>query len=122
MPAWATAIGAVDPPEMQAIYDHADIVVAPTCPHGFNFPLLESLIRGVPSITGDGPNERWLVGDAGRSVPPRHIGALVNAIDDVVDHFASYKQAASQRSELLRHRMSWRNVAGRIAELLDAPG
>jgi glycosyltransferase involved in cell wall biosynthesis len=100
------------------LYDTSDVFVLPTRMEAFGIVLVEALIKGLPCVHSTVGNQRWIVEDAGISVPPDDPLALADALLDVIGNYSDFHARALARGGTLRQTMSWQTVADRIAERL----
>jgi glycosyltransferase involved in cell wall biosynthesis len=114
LPSGVSCMGRVPPDAMDAVYDRADLLVIPTHMEAFGIALVEGLVKGLPCVCSTVGNQPWIVGDAGRAVPPGDALALAEALADVVRDYPLYQARALRRGDELRQEMRWSTVAGRI--------
>ncbi len=99
--------------DMTPIYAATDIVVVPSA-WGEAFPnvLGEGMASGIPCVSTDVGDSRWIVGDAGVVVPPRDPDALADAIGDLI---AMGKQCRRELGARGRQRILQNFTIERIA-------
>jgi glycosyltransferase involved in cell wall biosynthesis len=111
--------GDLGAPDLDALYDRADLFVLPTLHETYGMAVAEALARGVPVVstrTGAIPD---LVGDdAGMLVPPGDEKAFTDALRAVItDPDLRTRLAAGARRR--RDRLpSWEDAAARMSEAL----
>jgi glycosyltransferase involved in cell wall biosynthesis len=118
LPPGVRHVGKVRPAELERLYDTSDVFVLPTRMEAFGIVLVEALIKGLPCVHSTVGNQRWIVEDAGISVPPDDPLALADALLDVIGNYSDFHARALARGGTLRQTMSWQTVADRIAERL----
>jgi glycosyltransferase involved in cell wall biosynthesis len=114
LPSGVTCLGRVPHEAMDALYDQADLLVIPTHMEAFGIALVEGLVKGLPCVCSTVGNQPWIVGDAGRAVPPGDAVALAGALAEVVRDYPTFQACALRRGAELRQEMRWSTVADRI--------
>lgn len=102
--------GFVPDEELPYIYDHARVFAYLSLFEGFGLPPLEAMACGVPVITSNTTSLPEVVGDAGITVPPTDVTAVVAAFEKVLSQpeIARHMQEAGRaRAELF----SWEAAA-----------
>jgi len=87
---------------------------------GGSFPVLEAMLRGVPTVVSDIPVMREMVERVGGSVlwfDPRDPNALASQLRELERDYPRYKKAAVEQISTLRMR-SWVDVANDYAALM----
>ncbi len=86
--------GRVSEREKHALYQHAEVVVAPSLSEGFGLPILEAMAHGIPVIASNRTSHPEVAGDAALLVEPTE-EALAEAL-------ASLANDPSRRADLAR--------------------
>lgn len=73
-------VGKPNQAELVALYNAADVLVAPSLYEGFGFTPLEAMACGTPVVVADATALPEVVGDAGLRVAPQDIGAIAAAL------------------------------------------
>jgi len=102
--------GFVPDEELPFIYDRAKVFLYLSLFEGFGLPPLEAMACGVPVITSNTTSLPEVVGDAGITVPPTDVNAVVTALTQVLsDALLAKKMQESGRN---RARLfSWETSA-----------
>lgn len=79
-------LGRVSDFELVTLYSQADVFVFPSFFEGFGVPPLEAMACGVPVITSNTSALPEVVGDAALLIDPHDIGAIANAISQVLEN------------------------------------
>ncbi len=116
LPEGAVALGRVPRSRMPELFAEADLFLVPTHMEALGYSLLESLMQGLPSIGSTVGNQGWLIDDAGRTVTPGDVSAIVDAVNDVLRDYDSYKARAVARAAELRDTMTWDRVASALVD------
>ncbi len=100
--------------DMTPIYAATDVVVVSSA-WGEAFPnvLGEGMASGIPCVSTDVGDSRWIIGDTGKVVPPRDPEALANAIGDLV---AMGRQERRELGARARQRILQNFTIERIAQ------
>jgi glycosyltransferase involved in cell wall biosynthesis len=110
--------GRLDPLELDAVMQGADVVAYPSLYEGFGLPIVEAMQRGVPVVTSTAPACAETAGGAALLVDPDDVGGLAEAIarvltdpalrDELVakgrERAASFSWAATARATLDAYR------------------
>lgn len=107
-------LGRVPPGAMAGVMAAHDVFVVPTYMEALGYSLLEALMHGLPVVASDVGNQPWLVGCAGECVPPGDVGAVVGAVERILEGFDSFKADAVARAHELRASMTWERVADAV--------
>ena len=88
---------------MPAFYQSIDVFLMTSITEGFPNVLVEAMASGLPCISTDVGDTKYIVQDLGRIVPPRNAQALAQAILKYVqqsnDEKLQLKQAVRERVE-----------------------
>lgn len=76
--------GYVEDEDLPIIYSGADVFVYPSLYEGFGLPPLEAMAAGVPVITSNVSSLPEVVGDAGMAIDPYDVGALADAMQQLL--------------------------------------
>ena len=71
--------------DLDALYALATAVAVPSRFEGFGAPALEAMAAGAPLVAADATALPWVVGEAGRLVPPGDVDAWAATLAEVVD-------------------------------------
>jgi glycosyltransferase involved in cell wall biosynthesis len=108
--------GALPPEELDAVYRGADLFVYPSLYEGFGLPVLEAMVRGVPTVASATSSIPEVAGDAMLGVNPRSVRDIAGAMESVLgDVGLAEKLAARGRSRA--ERFSWDETARLTQEL-----
>jgi glycosyltransferase involved in cell wall biosynthesis len=77
--------GFVPDEDMPALLDAAEVFAFPSEFEGFGLPPLEAMASGTPVVCSNAASLPEVVGDAGLLLPPRDVGAWVEALGRVLD-------------------------------------
>jgi glycosyltransferase involved in cell wall biosynthesis len=107
---WVVFPGYVDDADLPALYSAAAVFVYPSLYEGFGLPPLEAMACGTPVICSQAASLPEVVGDSAVLVDPLDVGALAQALVDVL---ASPGRQADLRSRGLRRaaQFSWDRCA-----------
>lgn len=97
---------------LAAVYRGAAALVTPSLMEGYGLPGIEALMVGTPVIASDIPVYREVYGQKVTYIDPHSVASLAAAIRRVTS-------AARIRRPLILKR-TWKDVAGDIAEVIDA--
>ena len=114
-------LGYVDDAAYFDLLDGAWALVMPTLAEGGgSFPVLEAMLRGVPTVVSDIPVMREMVDRVGGSVlwfDPRDPKTLASQLRELESDYPRYKRAAVEQISTIRIR-SWADVASDYATLM----
>jgi len=114
-------LGYVDDATYFDLLDGAWALVMPTLAEGGgSFPVLEAMLRGVPTVVSDIPVMREMVERVAGSVlwfDPRDPNALASQLRELASDYPRYKRKAVEQISTIRMR-SWVDVASDYAELM----
>lgn len=110
--------GYVSDEDLPALYNAADLFVYPSLYEGFGLPPLEAMACGAPVITSNTSSLPEVVGNAGIMVDPHDVGALADAMYEVLTN-DGLKEDMVKR-ELKRAKMfSWEKCARETIEVYE---
>lgn len=104
--------GYIEDTELAQLYTGAMVFVYPSLYEGFGLPPLEAMQCGCPVITSNVSSLPEVVGNAGVTVAPTDVMALVAAMHEVSINMDSY----SRRSLARAKEFSWRKMAKQVLE------
>ena len=102
--------GYIEDEELAQLYTDASMFVYPSLYEGFGLPPLEAMQCGCPVITSSVSSLPEVVGDAGVTVAPTDVMALVAAMHEVSINMDSY----SRRSLARAKEFSWKKMAKQV--------
>lgn len=100
--------------EMVHHYASAGMVVCPSLYEGFGLPAGEAMACGVPVISSDGGALPEVVGDAGIVVPAGDSGALVRAIEQLLQSAELRDSLGKAGRRRIEEQFSWQVAAQRL--------
>jgi glycosyltransferase involved in cell wall biosynthesis len=95
--------GEISADELDAVYRAADVFAYPSLYEGFGLPVLEALVRGIPTVASNTSAVPEVSGDAALGVDPRSVRSIAQAISslmsdvDLADRMAARARAQAQR-------------------------
>jgi glycosyltransferase involved in cell wall biosynthesis len=112
-----------DVPDIAPHIQAADVVLFPSVmAEGFGFTAVEAMACGRPVIWSDQPAIREATGGIGRAVPVEDVGALRQAMIDLMDDDAARTQIGAEgRSHVEEHRdwdLVWERYEAVLAEVM----
>jgi len=96
----------------------ATFFALPSLEEGFGFPVLEAMIRGVPTVCSTGSALDEVAGEAGLRVHPTDRKGWVEAISALGDD-AALRQELSDKGRRRAQRFSWAATAQQLVTLYD---
>ncbi len=104
--------GPVQPDDMAALYNAADVYVNASLIDNMPLSLLEAYASGLPVVTSDAGGIPWIArdGETARVVPAGDTTALAGAMLDVLASQAPAKQRAAQARRYVEREFSWAEV------------
>ncbi len=101
--------------DLAQLYSGASVFVYPSLYEGFGLPPLEAMSCGCPVITSNISSLPEVVGNAGVTISPTDVGALVQAIDSLLHgDREQQKHQALQRAKAF----SWERMANIVEQTL----
>ena len=107
--------GFVQPGDLGAIYECAEVLCYPSLMEGFGLPILEAMSHGTPVVTSRGSSTQEVAGNAAVLVDPLDIQSIASGVTQAIAQ-------KSELSELGRKRaseMTWQATARKTAEVYD---
>ena len=98
-------------------YAAATMAVIPSLYEGFGMPAGEAMACGVPVISTTGGALPEVVGDAGVLVPPGDTGALVKAIENLLDHPERREALGQAGLKRVRNSLTWEHAARKTVDV-----
>ncbi len=106
-----TFTGRVDSLEYLCHYAKASIAVVPSLYEGFGLPAGEAMACGLPVISTSGGALPEVLGNTGVIVPPADVGALANAILDLLDNPERTKAIGEAGYLRVHNEFTWKKAA-----------
>jgi glycosyltransferase involved in cell wall biosynthesis len=98
VPDGVRALGRVSLEELAELYRRAAALVFPSLYEGFGQPPLEAMASGCPVACSNAASLPEVCGDAARLFDPTAVDAIVEAVDDVLDHPDDWRQRGLLRA------------------------
>lgn len=124
-PEWTSGVtgitlpGYIDDADVPALYSGAQALLFPSLHEGFGFPVLEAMRCGTPVITSTTSSLPEVAGDAALLVNPRDVGAIANAIGQIlVDD--SLRADLVTRGKRQNEPFTWERTAEQTLAVLEA--
>jgi glycosyltransferase involved in cell wall biosynthesis len=102
--------GEISADELDAVYRAADVFAYPSLYEGFGLPVLEALVRGVPTVASNTSAVPEVSGDAALGVDPRSVRSIAQAISSLVSDVGLADRMAG-RARTQAQRFSWDETA-----------
>lgn len=108
--------------DMTPIYNALDIMTSSSAyGEGFANAVGEAMACGTPCVVTDVGDSAWIVGEAGRVIPPRDVDALVAAWRELIHYSAQERQAlGSAARQRILERFSVDKLAERSEQVFSA--
>lgn len=110
--------------EFANYYAQSTLAVIPSLYEGFGMPAGEAMACGVPVISTTGGALPEVVGDAGVLIPPGDSRALVEAIEDLLDHPHKGEELGKAGLRRVMNSLTWEHAAQKTVavyrETIDA--
>ena len=114
-----TLAGAVGDPELERLYDRADVFVSPSLFEGYGMVLAEAMARGLPLVASSGGAAAETVPDsAGLKVQPGDIAALREALRDMIADRDLRRRCADASWSAGQGLPRWGDTAAKVAAAL----
>ncbi|TMK64379.1 MAG: glycosyltransferase family 4 protein, partial [Actinobacteria bacterium] len=102
--------GAVSERDLDALYRAADAFVYPSLYEGFGLPVIEAMVRGIPTVASNTSAVPEVAGDATLGVSPRSVREIAQAIESVLTDLDLAERLA-KRGRRQAERFSWDETA-----------
>ena len=102
--------GEISADELDAVYRAADVFAYPSLYEGFGLPVLEALVRGIPTVASNTSSVPEVSGDAALGVDPRSVRSIAQAISSLVSDVGLADRMAA-RARAQAQRFSWDETA-----------
>jgi len=102
--------GAVSEGDLDALYRAADAFVYPSLYEGFGLPVIEAMVRGIPTVASNTSAVPEVAGDSTLGVNPRSVREIAQAIESVLTDLDLAERLA-MRSRRQAERFSWEETA-----------
>jgi glycosyltransferase involved in cell wall biosynthesis len=102
--------GEISADELDAVYRAADVFAYPSLYEGFGLPVLEALVRGIPTVASNTSAVPEVSGDAALGVDPRSVRSISQAISSLVSDVGLADRMAA-RARAQAERFSWDETA-----------
>ena len=102
--------GEISADELDAVYRAADVFAYPSLYEGFGLPVLEALVRGIPTVASNTSAVPEVSGDAALGVDPRSVRSIAQAISSLVSDVGLADRMAA-RARAQAQRFSWDETA-----------
>jgi glycosyltransferase involved in cell wall biosynthesis len=113
--------GELGPSDLDAVFRAASVFVYPSIYEGFGLPVLEAMVRGIPTVCSNTSSLPEVVGDAALTVDPKSVSEISEALAHLVsDHALAAK--LSEKARARAERFSWAETARRTLEVYQKAG
>jgi glycosyltransferase involved in cell wall biosynthesis len=102
--------GEISADELDAVFRAADVFAYPSLYEGFGLPVLEALVRGIPTVASHTSAVPEVSGDAAIGVDPRSVRSIAQAIGSLVSDVGLADRLAA-RARAQAERFSWDETA-----------
>jgi glycosyltransferase involved in cell wall biosynthesis len=107
--------------ELDAVLRSASVFAYPSVYEGFGLPVLEAMVRGIPTVCSNTSSLPEVVGDAALTVDPKSVSEISEALAHLVsDHALAEK--LSEKARARAERFSWAETARRTLEVYQKAG
>jgi glycosyltransferase involved in cell wall biosynthesis len=98
--------GALPDDELDAVLRTADVFAYPSLYEGFGLPVLEAMVRGVPTVASTTSSLPEVVGDAAIGVHPRSVREIARAIESILSDVELAERLVA-RGRVQAARFTW---------------
>ena len=109
-------IDTVTDDELVGFYNLADLFVLPSLHEGFGLPVLEAFACGTPVVCSNAGALPEIAGDAAILVAPKDVGALAEAMEEVLTDAALRKKLSDYGQKRAR-QLTWDETAHKTAKV-----
>jgi len=110
--------GAVSEGDLDALYRAADAFVYPSLYEGFGLPVIEAMVRGIPTVASNTSAVPEVAGDTTLGVNPRSVREIGQAIESVLTDLDLAERLA-MRGRRQAERFSWDETARLTLQVYD---
>jgi glycosyltransferase involved in cell wall biosynthesis len=110
--------GAVSERDLDALYRAAAAFVYPSLYEGFGLPVIEAMVRGIPTVASNTSAVPEVAGDATLGVNPRSVREIAQAIESVLTDLDLAERLA-KRGRRQAERFSWDETARLTLQVYD---
>ncbi len=108
----------IEPKDLPAIYNLAELFVFPSFYEGFGLPVIEAMACGTPVITSNLSCLPEITGDAAILVNPYDTGDIANKIQEILNN-ENQRLQMIEKGFLNTKRFSWETASEQILKLFD---
>ena len=113
--------GELERTDLDAVFRAASVFAYPSVYEGFGLPVLEAMVRGIPTVCSNTSSLPEVVGDAALTVDPKSVSEISEALAHLVsDHALAEKLSEKARAQA--ERFSWGETARRTLEIYQKAG
>ncbi|MGC1402636.1 MAG: glycosyltransferase family 1 protein [Thermodesulfobacteriota bacterium] len=105
--------------ELRLLYSAADLLVAPSLYEGFGLPVLEAMACGCPVLVGDRGALPEIVGDAGMTVDPYQVSAILEGMKKVLNN-KDLSRRMRERGIKQAAKYTWAKTARMVLDTYDS--
>ncbi|MBA4393057.1 MAG: hypothetical protein C0407_05845 [Desulfobacca sp.] len=104
--------------ELKILYSGADLLVSPSLYEGFGLPVLEAMACGCPVLVGDQGALPEIVGDAGITVDPYQVSAILEGMKKMLNN-KDLSQGMRERGIKQAAKYTWEKTARTVLDTYD---
>lgn len=105
--------------DLRLLYSGADFLAAPSLYEGFGLPVLEAMACGCPVLVGNQGALPEIVGDAGITVDPYHVSAIVEGMKKVLND-NDLNRRMRERGIKQAAKYTWEKTARTVLDTYDS--